>query len=174
MKLHSERIMARNWFLFLFFLSFCVNISAQEKTLLKILNRELKKEVKHQLKSPNFNGDTITIVEPFTISNEKILSFKITKTSPYFTGVQVIKQEVPLSAIKNIGKDINIIFETPRDSVTVTTTTIIEGETKEETIKYYLFFPYLSNEKNNENLGIEIQNAFKKAGFIVTKEYWYD
>lgn len=161
-------------FLFLLFICLGISISAQEKTLLKILNRELKNEVKHQLKSPNFNGDTIRIVEPFAISNEKILSFTITKTSPYFTGVQTIKQEVQLSAIKNIGKDINIIFETPRDSVTVTTTTIIDGKTEQETMKYYLFFPYLSNEKNNENLGTEIQNAFKKAGFIVTKEYWYD
>ena len=148
-------------------------IFGQEKTILKIINSELKKEVKNQLKSPNFSGDTIQIVEPFTINEQQILSFTIKKTSPYFNGVQLVKQEVPLKSILKIGKDINVIFETINDAVK-TTTTSIDKETKVQTSTGFLFFLYLSNEKQNEELGIKLQDAFKKAGFNVAKDYWYD
>lgn len=142
----------------------------QEKEILKILNRELKEEVKHQLKSPNFNGDTIKIIKEFTIDNNKNLTFQIKKTSPYFSGYQIIKQEVPLDKIVKIGKDINIIFETEEKSVVTTTKT----SDNEEVLEGSLFFLYLSNEKENEKLGIEIQKAFQKAGYKISKEYWYD
>ena len=148
-------------------------IFGQEKTILKIINSELKKEVKNQLKSPNFSGDTIQIVEPFTINEQQILSFTIKKTSPYFNGVQLVKQEVPLKSILKIGKDINVIFETINDAVK-TTTTSIDKETKVQTSTGFLFFLYLSNEKQNEELGIKLQDAFKKAGFNVAKDYWFD
>ena len=148
-------------------------IFGQEKTILKIINSELKKEVKNQLKSPNFSGDTIQIVEPFTINEQQILSFTIKKTSPYFNGVQLVKQEVPLKSILKVGKDINVIFETINDAVK-TTTTSIDKETKVQTSTGFLFFLYLSNEKQNEELGIKLQDAFKKAGYNVAKDYWYD
>jgi predicted lipoprotein len=57
---------------------------AQEKTIVKILNRELKREVKNQLKSSNFNGETIRIIKEFSIDNNKNLSFQIKKTSPSY------------------------------------------------------------------------------------------
>ena len=148
-------------------------IFGQEKTILKIINSELKKEVKNQLKSPNFSGDTIQIVEPFTINEQQILSFTIKKTSPYFNGVQLVKQEVPLKSILKVGKDINVIFETVNDAVK-TTTTSIDKETKVQTSTGFLFFLYLSNEKQNEELGIKLQDAFKKAGYNVAKDYWFD
>lgn len=146
---------------------------AQEKEIVKILNRELKKEVENQLKSPDFNGDTITIIREFSIDNDKNLTFKIKKTSPYFSGYQIITQEVPLNKIIKIVKDINIILETDEDVVTTTTVSFNEGQ-KEQVLKGNLFFLYLSHEKNNEELGIKILKAFKKAGYNINKEYWYD
>ena len=145
---------------------------AQEKAIIKILNRELKREVKNQLKSSNFNGDTIKIVKEFSIIDQK-LTFQIKKTSPYLAGYQIIKQEVPLNKILKIGKDIQIILETEKDAVTTTYTTFDETEKKEK-LNESLFFLYLSNEKQNDDLGIEIQKAFQKAGFKVIKDYWYD
>jgi hypothetical protein len=146
---------------------------AQEKTIVKILNRELKREVKNQLKSSNFNGDTIRIIKEFSIDNNKNLSFQIKKTSPYLTGYQIIKQTVPLNKILKIGKDIQIILETEKDAVT-TEVISSDGDEKEQIIKENLFFLYLSSEKQNDDLGIEIQKAFQKAGIDVIKEYWYD
>jgi hypothetical protein len=141
--------------------------------IVKILNRELKREVKNQLKSPNFNGDTISIIKEFSIDDHKNLTFQIKKISPYLNGYQIIKQEVPLNKILKIGKDIQIILETEKDAVTTTYTTFDETK-KEQKLNESLFFLYLSNEKQNDDLGIEIQKAFQKAGFNVTKDYWYD
>lgn len=146
---------------------------AQEKTIVKILNRELKREVKNQLKSSNFNGDTIRIIKEFAITKDKKLTFTIKKTSPFFDGYQIIQQEVPLSKIKKIGKDIQIILETEKNAVETKFTTFDEGS-KEQVLNESLFFLYLSNEKENEDLGIELQEAFRKAGFEVQKDYWYD
>lgn len=142
----------------------------QEKTLLKILNRELKKEVRNQLKSPNFEGDTISIEEPFTITNN-ILSFEIRKWNTSTENFQIIKQEVPLNMIRKIGKDLQIILETEPKSVITTYTSIPFNQT--ETINGNLFFLYLSNEKQNDDLGLQLQSAFKKAGYQVAKEWWY-
>ncbi|RMZ58146.1 hypothetical protein D1632_17825 [Chryseobacterium nematophagum] len=144
---------------------------AQEKALIKLLNRELKKEVKNQLKSPNFNGDTISIVQEFNIDNKNNLTFQIKKTSPYFKGYQIIKQEVPLAKIRNIGKDIQIILEAEPNTVITTT---VDQTQQQQTITGSLFFLYLSHEKENEDLGHTLQKTFKKAGYIIGKEYWYD
>ncbi|ANF51094.1 hypothetical protein A0O34_11470 [Chryseobacterium glaciei] len=164
---------SKRFLLLIMFFGFWSLFSAQEKTIIKILNRELKKEVKNQLKYSNFNGDTISIVKEFSIDNNKNLTFQIKKTSPYFSGYQIIKQEVPLNKILKIGKDIQVILETEKDAV-VTTTTTFDDTQKEQKFTESLFFLYISNEKQNEDLGIEIQKAFQKAGFKVKKEYWYD
>ncbi|MFC3159592.1 hypothetical protein SAMN05443633_11375 [Chryseobacterium arachidis] len=161
-------------FLFLILLSGIGNMAfAQEKEIVKILNRELKKEVKNQIKSSNFNGDTIRIIEEFSITKDKKLTFTIKKTSPNFTGYQIIKQEVPLNKILKIAKDLQIILETERNAVSETFITFNE-EKKEEKLQGSMFFVYLTIEKRNEHLGDELQKAFEKAGYKVTKEYWYD
>jgi len=163
----------KNTVFVLAFLLFQGLVFAQEKELLKILNTELKKEVKNQFQSSNFSGDTIAINKPFTIDQQKILSFEIQKTSPYFSGVQIIRQEVPLNKIIKIGKDINVIFVTEGDAV-ISTSKIIGKEITEEKVAGHLFFLFLSKEKQNEQLGISIQKAFKEAGYIIAKEFWYD
>ena len=158
----------------LLFLIFSAAAHSQQHTLLKILNGELRKEVKNQLKSPQFSGDTIRIVRPFEISKDNILSLEIEKRSPYLEGVWIIRQEVPLSVVKMVGKDINIILETGDSLVTTTSYRSAEGAGKAEKIMGNLFFLYLVNEKQNEDLGTAIQRAFIKAGVPVLKEYWYD
>jgi hypothetical protein len=159
--------------IFLIFFSFWNITFAQEKTILKILNRELKREVKNQVKSSNFNGDTIRIIKEFVITTDKKLTFTIKKTSSYINGYQIIQQEVPLNKIKKVGKDIQIILETEKNAVETKFTTFDE-EPKEQILNESLFFLYLSNEKQNDDLGIELQNAFQKAGYDVQKDYWYD
>lgn len=148
--------------------------SAQENTILEILNRELEKEVKNQFDSPNFDGDTVRIVKPFTINENQILSYEIKKTSPYFEGFQFVKQEVPLKLIKMIIKDINVILLTDDDVVATTAYNSKVGSLQKKTSFSNLFFLGLSAEKQNEYLGIEIQEAFKKAGILIEKKDWYD
>ena len=40
--------------------------------------------------------------------------------------------------------------------------------------KKTIFQTYINKEKNNERLKKSLLKAFKKAGFEVTNEYWYD
>lgn len=56
----------------------------------------------------------------------------------------------------------------------VTTVINSEADPKEQITKGNLFYLYMSSEKNNEELGEALQNAFKKAGHSLTKEYWAD
>lgn len=169
--MHRKNIKKLILFLMVFFF-WNLNF-AQEKTIVKILNRELKREIKNQLKSSNFNGDTIRIIEGFSITKDKKLTFIIKKTGPYIDGYQIIKQEVALNKIKKIGKDIQIILETEKNAVE-TKFTIFHENPKEQVLNESLFFLYFSNEKENEDLGLELQQAFRKAGFGVQKDDWYD
>lgn len=160
----------------LLFFCFCFITSnlffGQEKALLKLLNQELKREVKNQFKSDAFEGDTLSIVESFSINDDKILSFKVKKRSNSEDGYQLIKQEVPLKMVRKIAKDIQIILETEPESVRTTYTNISSNHT--ETVNDNLFFLNLSNEKKNENFGLQLQSAFKNAGYFVEKDLWYD
>lgn len=145
----------------------------QEKVLLKLLNQELKKEVKNQFKSDYFEGDTLFIVKPYTINEDKILSFEIRKRLNSGEDYQIIKQEVPLKMVRNIGKDLQIIFEAESETVKTTYMDINQSK-KTEVLFGNLFFLYFKSEKNNEYFGNQLLSAFKNAGYNVTKEYWYD
>jgi hypothetical protein len=58
-----------------------VKLKSQEKEIIRILNYELKKEIRHQFKNLNFNGDTITLLKEFSIDENKILSVEIRKNN---------------------------------------------------------------------------------------------
>lgn len=101
---------------------------AQEHTIVKILNRELKKE-----------ADQL-VVQPYSISEKKILSVEI-KTSLYDgAGYQVEKQEVVLSEIKSVGKDVNIIFEAEPEAVITTRTIFKAGKNVQTSVQRCNFF----------------------------------
>ena len=145
---------------------------SQEKEIVKILNKELKKEIKHQFKNPNFDGDTLSLVKEFTIDPNKILSVEIRRGNEM--GYSLEKQEVPLSKIKIIGKDINIILETDeKDVKTITKRTYKNQEKEAFENNSSMFFTYL-HFPNNEDVGDDLIKAFSKAGYKITKSYWYD
>ncbi|MFC6269216.1 hypothetical protein [Frigoriflavimonas asaccharolytica] len=158
--------------LFLLF-AFISSSFGQEKKLLKILNQELKKEVKNQVQSKNFNGDTLVILKPFTINEQKILSFEVRKSNYYQEGYEIITQEIPLNKITAIGKDIQVFFQTSDNSV-ITITKKVAKNINTNTEKGNFFQLFLFIEKQNEKLGINLQNALLKTGIKVDKEYWYD
>ena len=148
------------------------NLWAQNKnTLEKLLNNELNKELKIRMNnSYYYEGDTLIVVEPFKIEN-KVLSITVKKKSYYDNSFYTEKQEVALDKITSIIKDINVIFETKTDAVTVTQTNT-EGETT--TSNYHLFFLHLSADKDNESLANEITKSFKKEGYSIGKGFWLD
>ncbi len=147
-------------------------VSAQQKTILKILNQELKKELQNQLQSENFYGDTLAFVQDFEIDKNQILRFQIKKTSANFSGYQLIKQEVALKDIRELRIDIRLLFETEENAVT-TQYNYSNKEIEPETTTGSFFYLYFQNEKQTEKLGLDLQKAFAKAGYTVDKKVWY-
>lgn len=159
----------------LFVIMHFTNAYSQEATIVKILNHELQREIKIQFYNRNFNGDTLYIIHPFSIDQNKILSFQVKRINSQDGGYTLIQQQVHIRKIKNIGKDISVLFETAPDAVTTTTTTVSSSQETSKSIStgYYLR-TFLSTERNNEYLAKEIVNAFKKAGYNITTDSWYD
>lgn len=169
--------MTKKLIISLAFLLQAVFAPAQVQKIVKILNREIQKEIKAQKQdSANYYGENFEVIKPYSIKDSlegkyKILTLEIRKKNSYKNIYYTIKQQIELSKIKAIVKDINIIFTTEPNASKATE---IEETGKEETYSGDLFFLNLSHEKKNEKLANELINAFKKAGYSIKKEYWYD
>ncbi len=156
----------------IFLLLQAVFLYAQDVKIIKILNDELKREIKNQFKDSNFNGDTITLIKEFSIGQNRILSVEIKKTNE--NGYSLERQEVPLDKIITIGKDINIILETEGKNVKTRTQRFYKNEEKQEfSNESDMFFTHL-HFSNNEYVGDDLIKAFSKAGYKIRKDYWYD
>jgi len=151
-----------------------VTLSSQEQKILKILNRELQKEVRAQQDASDYYGEAFEVVKPYSIKDSlggKFLTLEIKKQNYYNKTFYTIRQETELSKIKTIVKDINVIFDTEPDAVTITET---EENGKKHIYTENMFFLRLSHEKKNDKLGKELVKAFKKSGYTIKKEFWYD
>ncbi len=148
---------------------------AQEKQLVKVLNKALREEVKVQKKDPgNYCGELFEVVAPYSINGTK-LSVTIKKQLPEEEGYITETHEVVLDSIVHIVKDINILFETWPGAVTVTRHTIYKNApATTEVFGSALFFLQLCHEKNNEIFADELIKAFKKEGYTIKKSHWYD
>ena len=147
---------------------------SQEKEIVRILNSELKSELRKQTKHPLFEGDTIILMKDFSIDQNKILSVEIKRENPNEDGFIIEKQEIPLKEIKYISKDINVILEPIGRKVKVTRTYLYKNGKQETGISDYdLFFTHIRF-PDNEYIGDNLVKAFKKAGFEVNKLQWYD
>lgn len=171
---------------------------SQTKEITKILNRELKKEIRFQKEYPDEHygikfdlaGDfkirdsiaTVVVIIPngpncelkeykLVQTEMKILSIMVKKKKSYEDGFYTEKQEVDLGKIKSVVKDINIIFETEENAVTVTTT---EENGEKDIRRSDVFFLYLSAEQENEYLADELVKSFKKEGYEIEKSVWAD
>lgn len=154
----------------LFFLMFQKPIFSQESKILDLLNSELQKEVAFQKENPDaYEGIPFDLIQEFSIENGVLrLELKLKKyySDEYFVWIQ----EVELSKITSISKDVSIIFETV--NLDVLTTSIDSNDKKIDNKD--LFFTYLSKEKDNKHFGEELIRAFKKAGYSITISAWFD
>ncbi len=160
--------------LLLLLLLSCFISFSQQTEIVEILNKELKKEARLQLKNPDFSGDTLWVVTPYRIDSN-ILSVTVRKKGYYDDKYYTEKQEIALHKIRAVVKDINVIFETDPDAVRITEVTEnADGSPLTETRYYNLFFLHLSTEKQNEALADKLIKAFKKTGLTLEKRFWYD
>jgi hypothetical protein len=135
----------------------------------KLLNKELNLELKRIQESSDFE-DTLIVIQPFQIENN-VLSLTVKKKSYYDNSLYIMRQEVALDNIISIVKDINVIFVTKEDAITVTKT---DANGHVSTRSDNLFFLQLSVAKNNESLANAVVKAFKKEGFTIEKSHWFD
>ena len=164
----------KNLFPFLFLLLPSI-LPAQEKRLLKILNDELYRQVRYQFKSVRFADDTIQVLQPFSISADKVLSVKIRQYQPDRDGYIEWLQEVPLEKVLSIDKDINVILRAGDEDVHSAGVRYARGgDPGKFEEKTNLFFLYFFTPNNNESLGKKIRRAFIGAGYKVDVEYWAD
>jgi hypothetical protein len=146
-------------------------VNAQEKTILQLLNNQLQKELKSYP-----NEDSLVVLQPFKINEMKELSVKFKRTNVYIGESEIITRTVSLNKIKSLVKDINVLFETEPNAVTIVTTTITEdGSAKPETkTTYDLFFTEINKEGGNEDFRDKLITAFKKAGYKIECTIWAD
>lgn len=160
--------MKRILIVLLFISSFCFS---QEKEIVKILNEQIKKEIRDQFENPYFDGDTLTMIKEFSINN-KILSVEMKKSNAFRTVVE--RQEVPISKISSVGKDINIIFDALGKDVKIKSKKFSKDDDEEIfESDSDMFFTYI-HFRDIEYVGNDLIKAFEKAGFKIKKNYWYD
>lgn len=148
------------------------SLMAQEHKIVELLNAQLEKEISDY---PN-SGDSLAIIQPFRISKDKILSFEVVKFNAGKNEKEWIRREVSLDGITAFNKDINVVFVTRPDAVTITTKKPgIAGESvASNTESHLLFFTEISKEKDNEDYRDKMLRAFDKAGYEIKSEVWAD
>lgn len=159
----------------LFFISVLLlpfsKVYTQEKTIVTLLNSQLQKELKLYP-----NEDSLVVLQPFKIDEKKVLSVKFKRTNVHIGESEVITRMVSLNKIKSLVKDINILFETEDDAVTIVTSSMAnDGTVKPETKSSYdLFFTEINKEQNNEDFRDKLITAFIKAGYKIDCTIWAD
>lgn len=160
--------------LFLLILIPFFSFAQKPKELEKRLNKELKTELKEQLQNSNFSGDTLVVVQEFKIDQDKVLSYQTKHTMFNGDGYYIRKQEVALTDILGVGKDICVLLET-NNKVKITDTNHHEdGSITTNTFYETYFRTQFCNQQNNEALGHDLVKLFKKEGITIEISYWYD
>ncbi|KPE49517.1 hypothetical protein [Chryseobacterium indologenes] len=142
----------------------------QKSAVVKTLNIYLKKDLELQSKSNRFE-DTLKVITAYRPHNG-ILSIE-TETNGVFHYIE--KQEVHLSDITGVAKDINVVFTTQQDAVKTTRHYI--GKNKD--IPGYegtgsMFFTGIRQALKNEYLGKALLKAFAQDGYSIRILHWYD
>lgn len=152
-----------------------MSLYAQERNIVKVLNKALRAEKKVQEKdSGNYCGQPFDIITPYQITGKR-LSVTIKRQLPEEDAIVTETYEVALDSVINIVKDINILFETWPESAIITRHTVYKNEpAKTDVFKTNLFFLQLCHETNNEAFADALIKAFQKAGYALKKRHWYD
>lgn len=177
----SFKIFSMQQFFCFFLLLLPISFFSQTKEITKILNAELEKEIQHQFDTILADdsyfvriADTLTVMQYFEIK-DGILSLVVKKPFYYGGGYQIEKQAVRLSDIVSVGKDIQVIFDSDHAAVQVSRTHYYDDGRVETTSQFETYLAtYLSFAKQNEYLADALIAAFRKAGFKIEKNSWYD
>lgn len=146
-------------------------LQAQDKAIVKLLNSQLEREMKL------YPGeDSLVVLQPFEINEKKELTLKIRRTNGYLGETETITRTVSVNKIKSLVKDINVLFETEDDAVTIVTSKVAKDGTviADTAEQYNLFFTEINKEGDNEDFRDKLLAAFKKAGYKIECTIWAD
>lgn len=186
----------KSLFFILFVLQSFFALAQNTVPIEQFLQKAVNKDLKNQFKSDFFDGDTLVVVQNFTIrdsiqqvtvtnadgneshlvqSEQKILSLELKHRFYYGGGYQIEKQEVSLDQITAIAKDLQVLFETKPNAVKITRTNHYDdGRVEILADQSDLFFTHLKYERGNEGFGYTIKGLFEKAGYEIEISHWYD
>ncbi len=153
------------------------NFHKKKLALVDYLNKKLQKEVEYQVKdSLNYPKDRkFKVNKEFHLDNGGHFLNLIVERKHYYGKPIIEKQSVMLKDITEVVKDINIILKAKDNSVIKNSTFINnKGEKQDSETVDNLFFLQWCYEKNNEEIGNEIQKLFGQLGTQLSKNYWYD
>lgn len=155
-------------------LLFLGNITfAQTGKIVKLLHQQFAKEQKmYDQEDP----DKPEMIQPFQIKNDSLtveFRYLINEKDEY---ARHFSRAVHLKDITGFIKDMNVLFTAKDGSVKeIMTKKDKNGNTiQTKTTHSHLFFTELHKDAKNNSLQTKMQKAFKKAGYIITSEYWYD
>lgn len=148
------------------------SFSAQENKIAQFLNDSLKKDLALPDTIKYFD-DTLSIIKPYQVE-DGILSVELEiKKGGY---VYNEKREIPLDEVEMVEKDLNIILIGKKsESVTVTTTEIINGKAQSSKVeKSPYFHTGIRIGKKNKIIGEHLQFYFAKTNRRISVGQWYD
>ena len=153
------------------------NFHKKKLALVDYLNKKMQKEVEYQVKdSLNYPEDRkFKVIKEFHLDNGGHFLNLIVERKNYYGKPIIEKQSVMLKDITEVVKDINIILKAKDNSV-IKNSTFINNKGEKQDIETVdnLFFLQWCYEKNNEEIGNEIQKLFGQLGTKLSKNYWYD
>lgn len=145
--------------------------------LVDYLNKKLQKEVEYQISDTlNYPEERkFKVIQNFQLDNSGQLLSIIVERKNYYNSPIIEKQSVLLRDITEVVKDINVILKAKDNSV-IKNSTFINNQGEKQDIETVdnLFFLQWCYEKNNEEIGNEIQKLFGQLGTKLSKNYWYD
>jgi hypothetical protein len=146
-------------------------VFSQQDKIMKLLNKQLNSELKKYT-----YDDSLKVLHPFLIDKNNVLSLEVKKYDMYNSEWRIVKQDVPLDKITGFVKDVNVIFETEPDAVTVTVQKFSEAGVllNKETSNYNLFITEICKDQDNENFRDKILQAFEKTGYDIESRFWAD
>lgn len=139
-------------------------IRAKELIVLDSLGNEQAKIVMAELK----------VVKPFSIKNDT-LNYTTQHPLDEGDGYCIIEQKAALKDIKKVLKDRAMYFVTSENKVQITTAKKYDnGNTNNSKESADTFSTYIENVQNNEAFARALQKFFKKSGYVINIDYWYD
>ncbi len=147
---------------------------SQTHKIVKLLNEQLQKEYNKYYDEAD--KERFELTQPYKIDEKGVLSFVFSENDNQYNGKTTYYRTVPIDKIIRLDKDMNVIFVTDgEEALEVVTTYDSKGNLiRENNYRSSIFQTAIHKEKQNERFRKALIKAFKKTGYAIESEYWWD